>query len=184
MDVDDVEVARREKGIGWILRKLAGDRQTTAHPFTIPKPRRVPSKRCKGRLAQVHLDFVTDYSLILKPRLPCLHSRALQLVRLTYIKSICFTKNVVRFWRAATLEQSAAQSKLTRTCISSAIIPDDQDVATFFDFDALQQQFIGFKLGFDLSVASLRRFVAVLNHLGYRTLMERSFSYGSPPTLH
>ncbi len=58
-----------------------------------------------------------------------------------------------------------------------------QDVATFFNFGALQQQFIGFKLEFDLSAASLRRFVAVPNHLGYWTLMERSFSYGSPPTL-
>ncbi len=98
MDVDDVEVARREKGIDWNLRKLAGDRQTTAHLFTTPKPRRIPSKRCKGRLAQVHLDFVTDYSLIRRPRLPCLQSRALQLVRLTCIKSVHFTMNVVRFW--------------------------------------------------------------------------------------
>ncbi len=46
------------KRIGWILRKIAGDRQMKARPSTVSKLHRVLRKLYYGRLAQLHLDFV------------------------------------------------------------------------------------------------------------------------------
>ncbi len=42
MSIVDVEVATRKKNVGRIRSELAGDRQTGARTFAIPKLHRVP----------------------------------------------------------------------------------------------------------------------------------------------
>lgn len=128
-----------EKGVCWMLRELAEGRQMKAHAFRVPTHHHIQSKLDKSRLAQLHLDFIADYSLICRPMR---HIKVLTPISFASSSSKSATK-VVQFWRTSSLKESITCRKVLSICVSLdyLLVPNHQDATTFFLIDDVKGLF-------------------------------------------